>query len=265
MLVSEGDARRFLEQLIPLSPGSPMSSPLPLHPNPSLPQMDDHPAIPSLEEPSSSPLSNGHSASQEDDNQDDDDSLQPKPIDIRHSTRGQSVSRATSRSRLGGTMTTTHTSLSIYHTPSSSFHEEFVSAPSSPLRSTIPSASSSANTASHMAIPKSASRRRTTTSTSSSSDTITPSLFARPPSTSTTPTPLPLDRGPRLFLTSAKSGQSVPLVFEYIAKRVVSRWEWEETVQERACDYSERPSEIGTVRLPQSLKKDLGWTSACCS
>ncbi|KAF9075989.1 P-loop containing nucleoside triphosphate hydrolase protein [Rhodocollybia butyracea] len=45
------------------------------------------------------------------------------------------------------------------------------------------------------------------------------------------PKPPKLDTGPRLFFASAKSGQGVPEVFEYIAKRVVRRWEWEESVE----------------------------------
>ena len=271
MLVSEEDAQRFLEQLIPLAPGSPISSPLPpLNPNLNPQQAEESPSALVTSESSASCQSSsngvgtGADAGQVDDTQSESATIQPKPIDIRHSGHGPSVSRATSRSRLGSTMTTTHTSLSIYHTPSSSFFDEFVSAPSTPIHSNNHSPASSTDT-SHIAAPTSASRRRPTTSTSSSSETITPSLFARPPSTSTTPTPLPLDRGPRLFLTSAKSGQSVPLVFEYIAKRVVSRWEWEETVQERALDYSERPSEIGTVHLPQSFKENSAWRSTCCS
>ncbi|KAF8519206.1 P-loop containing nucleoside triphosphate hydrolase protein [Gautieria morchelliformis] len=257
MLVSEEDAQLFLEQLIPFSPVSPVSTPV-LQPSASLPQMEDLP-VTIIPGESSHPRPNGNSGSHAEDNHEGDHDFQPRPIDIRHSGHGPSVSRATSRSRLGGTMTTTHTGLSTYHTPSSSFHDEFVSAPSSPIHSNTSSHAISRGT-----IPRSASSRRTTTSTTSSSDTITPSLFARPPSISTTPTPLPLDRGPRLFLTSAKTGQSVPLVFEYIAKRVVLRWEWEETVQERTFDYTD-PAETGTVRLAQSLKKDSGWTSTCCS
>lgn len=255
MLVSEEDALRFLEQLIPSSPGPPKASPLMLQPDVGLPQIEDTPSMEITVEPSS-PLSNGDG-----DNPAEDihENFQPKPIDIEHPGRGHSVSRATSRSQLGGTMTTTHTGLSIYHTPSSSFSEEFVSAPSSPIHSNTPSQASL-----RTAIPRSVSRRGTTTSTSSSCDTITPSLYARPPSRSMTTTPLLLDRGPRLFLTSAKSGQSVPLVFEYIAKRVVSRWEWEETVQERTLDYTDRPSETRTVRLSQPLKKDFSWARTCC-
>ncbi len=32
--------------------------------------------------------------------------------------------------------------------------------------------------------------------------------------------------GPKLFLTSAKTGAGVSDVFEYVARRVVMRWEW---------------------------------------
>jgi Ras-related protein Rab-7A len=73
---------------------------------------------------------------------------------------------------------------------------------------------------------------------------------------------VPLDRGPKLFLASAKTGQSVPIIFEYIAKRVVMRWEWEDTVQERMFEYTERLSDI---RLTQPNKsRDRSWASTCC-
>jgi hypothetical protein len=51
------------------------------------------------------------------------------------------------------------------------------------------------------------------------------------------PPPLPHDktkpfrplRGPKVFFTSAKTGAGVSDVFGYVARRVVMRWEWEET------------------------------------
>ncbi|KAJ3899875.1 hypothetical protein F5879DRAFT_975184 [Lentinula edodes] len=41
------------------------------------------------------------------------------------------------------------------------------------------------------------------------------------------------DTGPRLFFVSAKTGEGVNDVFEYVAKRVVRRWAWEEREEER--------------------------------
>jgi hypothetical protein len=38
--------------------------------------------------------------------------------------------------------------------------------------------------------------------------------------------------GPKLFFTSAKTGEGVNDVFEYIARRVVMRWEYEELIDE---------------------------------
>ncbi|KAF8575913.1 ras-domain-containing protein [Ramaria rubella] len=254
MAVSEEDVEIFLKQLIPLPSISPVGSPAVLQARNTLPQIETQAASPP-ERPSTSSNGTVHL------NDDEELAFHPKPIDIRFANRGHChsppVSRATSRSRLG-TMTTTHTSLSIYHTPSSSFFEEFVSAPSSPIHS-----ATSSNLVYSQTVSPGPSRRRDTVSTTSSSDTITPSLFARPASISTSLTPVPLDRGPKHFLTSAKSGQSVSAVFEYIAKRVLARWEWEESVHDRTLSFSERPSEIRTVRLHSSTK-DLSWTN-CCS
>lgn len=180
----------------------------------------------------------------------DNGSSSHTPIDIRYAGRGQSLSRATSRSRFGGTMTTTHTGFSVYYTPTSSVYEEYVSAPSSPT------ANSRINR-SPGSLPSVSRRRGAATSTTSSSDTITPSMFAH-----TSPTSPPtLDRGPRLFLASAKSAKSVPEIFQYISKRVVSRWEWEESVQSRMLEYSER-SEIRTVNLEAT--KRSSYVPSCC-
>lgn len=255
MAVSEEETRILLEELIPTSSAS--TSPITLQLPHEIPRTEIHSASPKNESPSSSDVPNGCGSAY----LDSDDEL-PKPIDIRFSGRRQSISRPTSRSRLGGTMTTTHTSLSVYHTPSSSLFDEYVSAPSSPMHTATASSRPTRNSLS----PGSLWHRGTSASTNTSSVTITPSLFERPASmsTSTPATALPLDRGPKLFLTSAKSGHTVPIVFEYIAKRVISRWEWEDSVQDRAFNLNGNPSEINVVQLPQS-KKDTGWASLCCA
>lgn len=56
------------------------------------------------------------------------------------------------------------------------------------------------------------------------------------------------DRGPKLFFTSAKTGDGVEDVFEYIAKRVVGRWEYEERVEARRMHMREA-SAADTIQL----------------
>jgi len=135
-----------------------------------------------------------------------------------------------------GTFRSTRTGNTIYHTPSSSFHEDehFHSASSSFYTDSLSSASAP--------VSRSASRtRRLTIDTlSSSSATITQSLYARNrpqddalPQTPRTPsirhpTPEPPERGAKLLFASAKSGEGVKEVFNYIARRTVHRLEWTE-------------------------------------
>ena len=185
-------------------------------------------------------------------------------------TRGHSGSRSRSLLR-GGTASSTRTALSIYHTPSSSLFENYESARSSPTPASrspspppnIPLSPTSGNWT----------RRKTSTSSSTSSTpTITPSNFAlRRARTNSNPLPsisqqqdqtdltnmldhmssppqLPKpERRPRLFLTSAKTGDGVVDVFEYIAKRVVRRLEYQENLEARAMHMQESTSD--TIRL----------------
>ncbi|KAF9480628.1 ras-domain-containing protein [Pholiota conissans] len=194
-------------------------------------------------------------------------------------------SRSRSSSRFyPGTMTTTHTTLTIYHTPSSSVFDVYQSARSSPEPwaapeppqvITTPAATpvgvgSAAGSPTQMAGAGLAPRQRTLTmlstgSTSSgSAPTITPSLIARereaaqhgagaspiissPLEGSTSPSPSPIngmppcppERGPRLFFTSAKTGEGVSDVFEYIARRVVQKWAYDEWVEARTMHFRE--------------------------
>ncbi|KAF8182886.1 ras-domain-containing protein [Pholiota molesta] len=132
--------------------------------------------------------------------------------------------------------------------------------------------------------PPPAPRQRTLTmlstgSTSSgSAPTITPSLIAREragaaaqgrggatptqssPAASAGLPPRPPERGPRLFFTSAKTGEGVPDVFEYVARRVVQKWAYDEWVEARAMHFREASAAAGggpagggsaTVRLLQ--------------
>ncbi|KAI0314548.1 hypothetical protein OF83DRAFT_1063664 [Amylostereum chailletii] len=80
------------------------------------------------------------------------------------------------------------------------------------------------------------------TFSTSSAQTITPSLFTRnagahPPTEEEEeedepPPPAP-DRRPKLFFASARTGVGVEDVFAYVARRVVTRWEWEEAMEAR--------------------------------
>jgi len=171
-----------------------------------------------------------------------------------HSPKHQlSKSRSRSPSQFYGTMTTTHTTLTIYHTPSSSVFDAYQSARSSPE----PRSGSADHLDPHS--PPASVRRRTATmfstgsASSSSAVTITPSLFAREnanangtltlsPQLAPAPAlaaPLPPERGPKLFFASAKTGEGVVDVFEYIAQRVVRKWEYEEWVEARTMHFRE--------------------------
>lgn len=133
-----------------------------------------------------------------------------------------------------GTFVSSRTGNSIYHTPSSSLHEsdDFHSAASSFYTNGFVSPLEPSSRAT------SRSRRRLTIdSLSSSSPTITPSLYARGlPQADALPSPRPpsirhpqLDppeRGAKLLFASAKSGEGVSEIFNYIARRTVHRLEW---------------------------------------
>jgi Ras-related protein Rab-7A len=195
-----------------------------------------------------------------------------------------SKSRSRSPSHFyGGTMTTSHTTLTVYHTPSSSLFDVYQSARSSPeLWST-------SNFSSPGTSPGIRTRPRTTTSASTRSEstgsavTITPSIFARENNAATTqsttphdhdpfslPTlPPPPDRGPKLFFTSAKTGEGVSEVFEYIARRVVRRWEYEERLEARQMHIREA-SGAESVRLGfgerMRGRNESAWPGgACCT
>ncbi|KAG6846514.1 hypothetical protein H0H93_013469 [Arthromyces matolae] len=202
-------------------------------------------------------------------------------------------SRSTSRFYTG-TMTTSHTTLTVYHTPSSSLFDIFQSARSSPEPWSSPPLSPSSSLqisnspfASHRGRRSSTQSTSTTGTTSSSSGvTITPSLFAREQSSTTPATtvmadpsvapvdfeqdpftfavfPPPPPRGPKLFFTSAKTGEGVPDIFEYIARRVVRRWEYEERLELRRLHYRE-PTDENLVDLTFWQKAEERTRTACC-
>jgi Ras-related protein Rab-7A len=163
-----------------------------------------------------------------------------------HRRRSKSLSRNSQIFLTNGTMTTTHSGLTSFHTPSSSLYDHFESARATPLsfRSASPSPHSRRSS-------RSTRRRALSLSSisSTSAATITPSLYTKnntnvrerhapvdepireDPGTET-PRAV-LETRPKLFLTSAKTGVGVSDIFEYVARRVVSRWEWEEAVEAR--------------------------------
>ena len=184
--------------------------------------------------------------------------------------RGHSRSRSRSFFR-GGTVSSSRTVLSIYHTPSSSLFENYESARSSPTpasRSPSPPSNIPLSPTSGNWIK----RKASSSSSSSSTPTITPSNFAlRRARTNSNPLPSisqqqdqidpthtsdhlnsPLqqpkpERRPKLFLASAKTGEGVVDVFEYIARRVVIRWEYQENLEARTMHMQESTSD--TIRL----------------
>ena len=286
-LVSKSDALAFLDELVPPSsstsiyPTSP--SPLPDEQNADLPVSKFLKSL-TLYKPSSSSLTaqiQTHSNS----------------VDIHtqnHTSHPLSPSRKVIPSRshssphfYTGTMSST---ITIYHTPSSSFYH---SVPSSPESLSLSEPTS----------PSPSSRHRKINSLSSSSErsgsasTFTPSIYIREndsssntntpnnliPTASSTPfysPPLspspssllpPLERGPKLFFTSAKTGEGVADVFEYIAYRVSQRWEYEEKMQARRLYYPDS-SATETVHLGLDNGVDLlvkhgggSWGNRCCS
>ena len=300
-LVSESEALEFVDELVPLSTSRPpseinilppsSSNGSPVIPYISLSSSSTKPTIPaSFPFPSAPQLPRSSSVAIT-------PHINPDRVpanhsrELSHSPRHQlSKSRSRSSSRFyAGTMTTTHTTLTIYHTPSSSMFDIYRSARSSPepwsrsmdqLDSLAPPHS-----------PPASVRRRTTTmlstgsASSGSAVTITPSLFAREnananvngngngstakpsPSLELAPAPafvapLPPERGPKLFFTSAKTGEGVADVFEYIAQRVVRKWEYDEWVEARTMHFREA-SGGETIRLEPGTWKRKKLADCC--
>ena len=208
-------------------------------------------------------------------------------ISVYHPHHKRKDSRSRSRTRSArwhtgtmGTINTTH-SISEYHTPRSSIFDTFESARSSPV---LRSAFSSRTNLSSLNLSRSRShspvqslrRQRSMSSTLSEAQTITPSLFVHAHETAveadtacTTPElssglpalPIP-EQGTKLFFTSAKTGELVADVFEYIAKRVVSRWEYDELVEARTLHMAEASMD-STIRL-QNDRDGRRWNASTC-
>ena len=211
-------------------------------------------------------------------------------------------SRSSERSQFGGTVTTTRTGYTIYHTPSSSLFDRFESAPSSPFHGSmgLPSSYSSMINSPPTTPERQRILRRQPSSLSSSAPTITPSLFMRgqvSASSSAAPTPPTPDtdenqsdypfsvlhsrrqnapclppkpeRRPRLFLASAKTGVGVEPIFEYIARRVAMRWTYAEALEARIVHTNAAMN--NTVRLtatkPRTTSLRERWAvseNSCC-
>ncbi|KAI9457685.1 P-loop containing nucleoside triphosphate hydrolase protein [Boletus coccyginus] len=255
-IVSEEQAFRFLDDLVP--PSSPRSSsPIEYVPITIEEAASEEPASPH----DNFNIDLSSSSSQ----------LRSQSIDInQYVHRGHSKRSSWSSANINnGTLTSTHTGVTSYHTPSSSLFDAYASARSSPFPPSVSSRLSS---------PIRTKRRASSASSTSSARTITPSLFTRNhnQAAATTPTaqtvsshtldtishhPLLPERGPKLFFTSAKTGEGVHEVFEYIARRVVTRWEYEEAIDARTLRVQE-PSE--TIRLVLTRESNRRLTGSCC-
>jgi len=290
-LVSKSDALAFLDELVP--PSSPTS----IYPPPSFAEQDgDHLvsnflALPALHEPSSQSRSSIATEVQ----------TRSNSIDIHHSNHishlpspSGKLSQPVSYSSpyfYSETMRSTHTTLTIYHTPSSSLYHSARSSPE-PLSLSEPTSPTSSFR------QRKLNTRSSGSSSSGSAPTITPSIYARDrgsssnintsdnllpttPSPSSSPVfsppppplllPPPPERGPKLFFTSAKTGEGVADVFEYIAYRVSRKWEYEECIEARRMHYQES-SAAETIRLGSDNERGLvirdgggTWSHGCCS
>ncbi|RPD56255.1 ras-domain-containing protein [Lentinus tigrinus ALCF2SS1-7] len=253
--VTPAQARAFIHTLVP-HPSTPPSPTVDIVP-PDIPYEEDEDLA--LEEPADHP-----------------DAPRTDSIDISaHNRRGR-ASRSRSRSTLFhggtvGTMTTTH---SIYHTPSSSLFDTFESALSSPAFTALSASMSRSPSHSPLREP----RRIPSNSSMSSAPTITPSLFIRGQAATTTATtpesgsppndsfapPPPLERYPKLFFTSAKTGEGVSDVFEYIARRVVRHQEYEEALEARTMHVREADQRMSIVLSGPPPQGRWHAAGSCC-
>ncbi|CAE6526789.1 unnamed protein product [Rhizoctonia solani] len=192
----------------------------------------------------------------------------------------RSKSRGVSREG-NGTATTNHT---IYHTPATSLFRTI--SPTRPSRSTSPihsqlrrggSSVMSMETAhSHFtaSTPTQSLPSRNVSHSSSTASEATIKPMQQPESfpeeTIAESSQLPatgnerLETGPKLFWSSARTGEGVAPVFEYVARRVVQRWEWEESRLgfDEGIEEDDGPT---ALRLREDWGKGKrGWRAACC-
>ena len=158
-----------------------------------------------------------------------------------------------------GTISSTHTGFTSFHTPASSFSDlaggdPFESAPSSP-----PGRSRSCSPSPLPRAHRARISRSTSTASTSTAPTITPARYATAQALESTIDRRP-PRGPKLFFTSAKTGAGVSDVFTYVAQRVVMRWEWEEAHAEE-INSAGSTVHLGDHRSTPSRTR----RPACCS
>ena len=257
--VSEGAALDFIDELVPLSRSSSSSLATPEDERDWLPTQgpssrSDDEVVPHdngfLESGTASPVDiilvdKTHSASimhHNDVGSDRENSIPSFAIPPRtssidfHSHHRKHSPKARSRTSQfnllpNSTVSSTHTgftSFQSFHTPASSIsdgYEPYHSAQSSPLSHSRSPSSSPSHKLYHSL---SASTMSTSTTSTSIAPTITPVRYANNLRTLSQTKPSRPPRGPKLFFTSAKTGVGVSDVFGYVARRVVTRWEWEE-------------------------------------
>jgi Ras-related protein Rab-7A len=242
-LVGESEALEFIDELVP-----PLSTS-----SPSSPQQ--HVIIPQISFPHPETEASHTSLHRT-------DSISIASQKHRQGTPPPSKSRSSASSRFYSN-DTTKTTLTLYHTPSSSIYESARSSPEP-----HPPIATSPRQRRLMGLSSSSSGSASTSSVA----TMTPSLFAREHasqteaavlSTSDGSSVLPPERGPKLFFTSAKTGEGVEDVFGYVVKRVVGRWEHEEAM----VAFRDAEGEHEAIRLDAGGGEDgdrRGW-SACCA
>jgi Ras-related protein Rab-7A len=181
------------------------------------------------------------------------------------STRATPNSASQQRTAATGS---THTGFTSFHTPASSFSdgahsEPFESALSSPLsRSRSPSSSPLLHAYNNRSRTTTRGRSLSSSTISiSTAPTTTPARYATAQALARAMPPRP-PRGPKLFFTSAKTGAGVSDLFVYIAQRVVTRWEWEETRAE-PLNGVRNGSTVGLDQPMIGQKKTF--RSTCCS
>ena len=81
--------------------------------------------------------------------------------------------------------------------------------------------------------------------------------------------------GIKHFVVSAKTGENVDAVFQYLVKRIAARWKWQEEKDgiDKMLTYGENPSNVKTGGKNDSVKvgskggdggERKGWRAGCC-
>ena len=290
--IPDVEIHKFLSELIPIPSSSGVSAE-------GVGEPDDPPEPMQLVVDEPQPIQNGNGDANVGNGQtfptteggDPDDSRAPQPrttsisIVARPNSR-RNDSRA-SQTRHVGTMGTMRT---IYHTASSTLLNSDLPTASRPTLAGFnwsPPTSSSLGTGHGASTP--GNRRRKTSTQTSSSATVTPGMYrtsshqshrlsaALNPQTTiigveSTSNPNPPskprpDQGARLLFTSAKTGDGLAEVFEYTARRVVQKVEWEEEEDQREFGLIE-PGQTSRIMVNGSGTQDglkAGKWGRCCS